>query len=183
MKAHLTKCSADASLPLVLREAARCGLLKLMKYYPKATDCHHLILATCTSYLLFCGHLPFTTFKTVLHPHLGFNWFSKLGSDRAAKAKAIFEHAFKEYQCRYEPQPPTTSNPPKRTPSANNFLDSVCLVDLESESISLPTPFMSELDRFLSIDASFGLGDRENPLLWWKVCFHCIFYLRPSHIE
>jgi hypothetical protein len=110
------------------------------------------------------------TLLTVVHPHLGIGWFRKLDSDRANEALAILDYAYQEYNVKFGPKlvtPPATA--PKRTASSNSFLDALCMVDVEVKDNFVPTAVMGELERFLALDKSFGLGDRDYPLLWWKV--------------
>lgn len=171
MKNHLTKSSQNDVLPPSLRYAASKGLEKLSKYYSKAMECPHLILATRE---LTCKLLILTNGIPVLHPHLGIRWFRKVDPVRAEKAKVILEHAFNEYSHRYAPKiDPRPNTAPKRTASSNGFLDSLCLVDVEIDDSSI-SPTVSELDRFMAIDQHFGLGDRDYPLLWWRVRFTTI---------
>jgi hypothetical protein len=124
--------------------------------------------------------LPCMTISAVVHPHLGITWFRKLDTDRAASASVIFEHAYNEYRHQHEPKVTNTpSTAPKRTQSSNHFLDAVCLVDVELDQEPESPMLANELERFLALDKAFNLGDRDYPLLWWKVCaMHLIVYPR-----
>jgi hypothetical protein len=108
--------------------------------------------------------------SSVVHPHLGITWFRKVDPIRATQATTLFEHVYQEYKHQYGPK--TTAQPqtlPKQSASSNSFLDALCLVDVAIDETSVPSVSVTEFDRFLAIDPSFGIGSRDYPLLWWKV--------------
>jgi hypothetical protein len=92
----------------------------------------------------------------------------------------VIEHVYQEYKHQYQPKltaPPET----KRTASSNNFLDALCLVGvnvtMDDPDEAAPPMLVGELDHFLALDKSFGVGDREYPLLWWKVSLVPVIFL------
>jgi hypothetical protein len=54
-----------------------------------------------------------------------------------------------------------------RPGTAASFLDDVCMFDSDDDAAE--TGAFSELDQFLVAYQTYGHGDCDRPLLWWKV--------------
>jgi hypothetical protein len=117
----------------------------------------------------------------VLHPSFGLSWFGKLddGQEREENAKILFTFAYEAYKKIYDDEKAAagTSTDKSRTRSrpgtAASFLDDVCMLDSDDDAPE--TGALSELDQFLVAYRTYGRGDRDRPLLWWKVCLSLQF--------
>ncbi|KAF7371462.1 HATC-domain-containing protein [Mycena venus] len=159
--------SNTPTLPWVLpisfnHVAASAGLEKLETYYAKACACHFNIIAT------------------VLHPSLGLSWFRKLdqGEERPEYARILFTHAFQAYKKPYDDEKAASraqkgnSDAQARPEASASFLDDICMFDVDDDDETPPTCAISELDQFFSAFQTYGRGDHDGPLLWWKEFAH-----------
>jgi hypothetical protein len=56
-----------------------------------------------------------------------------------------------------------------------SFLDDICMFNAEDKTP--PTGAISELDQFFSAFQTYGRGDHDGVLLWWKVStLNCDWY-------
>ncbi|KAJ7660882.1 hypothetical protein DFH06DRAFT_988730, partial [Mycena polygramma] len=148
MLKELTAHRDDVTLLSPLRTAASAGLEKLNQYYEKAKGCQFNVVAT------------------MLHPYLGLPWFKKIGegSDRADKAKILFEFVYDTYKKTHDRR--QTRSAPAQPKKTSSFLDDVCMIDIADEA---PLPQQSELERFYIAARTYGRGAPNDPLAWWKV--------------
>lgn len=111
----------------------------------------------------------------MLHPFFGLSWFRKIDkelgtTDRASAAKLIFEHAYESYRRTHEASSePTAPKAPQRSRpgTMNSFLDDVCMADIDDDE-GVET-VVSELERWWSAFKTYGRGEPNAPLAWWKV--------------
>jgi hypothetical protein len=73
------------------------------------------------------------------------------------------------------------------TPSGRStgfLLDTICDFEEEDDEDNATPGAVSELEQFFAARRTFGRGDRERPLLWWKVSrvFFLSFFLKFSSI-
>ncbi|KAF7346859.1 Dimer-Tnp-hAT domain-containing protein [Mycena sanguinolenta] len=157
MLTHLRGYTTHTSLGV----ATTAGLHKLETYYEKARGCQFNVIAT------------------LLHPSLGLAWFRKIDlergtSDRAPTAQVIFEHAYKSYKRIHNTQVASErANRPKAvTPShggtMSSFLDDVCMDDVEDVLDDVTSSSDSELKRWWNAFHTYGRGEKNAPLAWWK---------------
>ncbi|KAF5378354.1 hypothetical protein D9615_002986 [Tricholomella constricta] len=143
---HLNSFINNAGVLPALATAARAGLEKLNTYYTKARGCQYNVIAT------------------VLHPCLGISWFRKLGGDRAEKAEILFKHVYEQY-CKARPA--SSQAPVQKTNSSSSFLDDVCMFGVADPEPTSNTQ-VGEVERFFASAKTFGVGEPNTPLLWWK---------------
>jgi hypothetical protein len=103
------------------------------------------------------------------------------GEDRMEKAQILFTHAYNAYKKVYDDEkaasrPQEKSLPRPRPGSSASFLDDVCMFDADDDAP--PTSTISELDLFFAAYRTHGRGDRDKPLLWWKVRLRFGFLFR-----
>ncbi|KAF7362862.1 Dimer-Tnp-hAT domain-containing protein [Mycena venus] len=160
MLVHLWSTRADEKILQPLRVAASAGLEKLEMYYAKARACQFNIIVT------------------VLHPSLGLSWFRKLdqGEERQEHAQILFTHVFQAYKKTYDDEKAASraqegnSDVQARPVASASFLDDICMFDAD-DKIPL-TGAINELDQFFSAFQTYGRGDHDGPLLWWKEFAH-----------
>ena len=167
MDRHLKKQIDDVNQLPLLRVAAIAGMQKLHQYHAKARDCQYNVIATCAYHSIIFAPL-LIIFSAVLHPYLGISWFRRVDTtgEHARKATDLLEHAFKNYQAA-EPTPKPVTRKLTSSSSFSSFIDDVSMADGEGEVPAVPA--ISELERFLQAHTTFGRGDPNAPLLWWKV--------------
>jgi len=107
----------------------------------------------------------------VLHPYLGISWFRDFcwidtTGESARKATDLLEHAFKNYQAA-EPTPKPVTCKLMSSSSFSSFIDDISMADSEGEVPAVPA--ISKLEQFIQAHTTFGRGDLNAPLLWWKV--------------
>jgi hypothetical protein len=106
----------------------------------------------------------------VLHPHFGLSWFKKIGPDRAAYAKTLFEHVFARYQATHKQHvSPHTEKTASCATTGSGFFDDVAMIDIDDDEPD-PVPQKPEYERFYSAGKTHGKGGINAPLAWWKVC-------------
>ena len=122
------------------------------------------------------------TILTVCHPTLRAHWFSKLGADEKAKADALFEHVYREYN---EKIPRAADVPVQPTPAteSSSFLDVLASVpDIpEAATTEVVDLKASELARWHRFEG--GKGDPYHPLVWWKVGFYNSLSIASIHVS
>lgn len=165
MLKHLKGHVEDQKQLATLRYAAGEGLTKLEGYYEKARGCQFNVIAT-SMFVLTVLSLFNTYYYSVLHPYLGIAWFRRLGEERARLAEILFRHAFDRYQEAHPIVPPPTEVGQSTSNPFSNFLDGVCMVGADT----VPSvPDIGEYERYLAAAETFGRGNRNSPLEWWKV--------------
>ncbi len=106
-------------------------------------------------------------------------WFEKLGdapwqkTDEREKAETMFRHVALSY-FNSRPSSSTTDKPPpsdKPNVSANGFLSQLCSINVTSiPEVPQETEATLEEEIYRYLKFEGGVGDVNQPLVWWKVC-------------